>query len=529
MLQIYLILFLNILISTTLGYDLSSVLDNYIIGTPKVVCEETEVAMDIVTAKPFIGNIFVKGRAKDTSCRQSFGDSPNLKNGTSAPRGINFAVTLVVSFHPAGFITKNDKAFHLSCFYTEPEEIVTSSFEVSHLPPQELSDQMSLPSCRYSVHSTGWDGPQLSWANVGDTVFHVWECRGPEMGMLIKKCFVTDGDGDDHAVVDENGCSLDLGLIDEIIYAEDGRMRAYAKSHVFKYADSNQLFFTCQIRMCQRQMDMCQGITPPKCSGQQKETKKSKLIKQHNKDENKYRNEENEFVDIPESAQIEKVLVKESEADWSLDSGVVLEDEANREAGQEKGLEDKNKAKEGPSEENKDKKELGQNVTVKNVINEENKNFNKLEQKMEKRREKIAEEEEQENGGEEEVEANNDWSLLVKGRGRRALSSPSTSSLQNHKIEVDVASPQMLVLDNEDYARIGKSKEEKTSNLIKNFEEKNVKKENLCVGTDQLIVGILTVLGVMLTAYGAFWILEKRWKRKNVDEIFYLGGNLICR
>ncbi|CAK5084239.1 unnamed protein product [Meloidogyne enterolobii] len=89
---------------------------------------------------------------------------------------------------------------------------------------------MSLPSCRYSVHSTGWDGPQLSWANVGDT------------------CFVTDGDGDDHAVVDENGCSLDLGLIDEIIYAEDGRMRAYAKSHVFKYADSNQLFFTCQIR-----------------------------------------------------------------------------------------------------------------------------------------------------------------------------------------------------------------------------------------------------------------------------------------
>jgi len=32
----------------------------------------------------FSGNIFVKGRAKDTSCRQSFGDSPNLKNGTSA-------------------------------------------------------------------------------------------------------------------------------------------------------------------------------------------------------------------------------------------------------------------------------------------------------------------------------------------------------------------------------------------------------------------------------------------------------------
>ncbi|KAK5965381.1 ZP domain-containing protein, partial [Trichostrongylus colubriformis] len=34
---------------------------------------------------------------------------------------------------------------------------------------------------------------------------------------------------------------------------------------VFKYADSNQLYFTCQIRLCQRQMGMCQDITPPNC------------------------------------------------------------------------------------------------------------------------------------------------------------------------------------------------------------------------------------------------------------------------
>jgi hypothetical protein len=59
---------------------------------------------------------------------------------------------------------------------------------------------------------------------------------------------VTDGDGEDHAVVDEDGCSLDLGLLSEIVYTEDDTMRAHAKSQVFKYADSNQLFFTCQIR-----------------------------------------------------------------------------------------------------------------------------------------------------------------------------------------------------------------------------------------------------------------------------------------
>ncbi|VDP60689.1 unnamed protein product [Heligmosomoides polygyrus] len=37
------------------------------------------------------------------------------------------------------------------------------------------------------------------------SVYHVWECNPPDMGMLVKKCFVTDGDGEDHAVVDYDG------------------------------------------------------------------------------------------------------------------------------------------------------------------------------------------------------------------------------------------------------------------------------------------------------------------------------------
>lgn len=36
-------------------------------------------------------------------------------------------------------------------------------------------------------------------------VFHVWQCSGANMGMLVKKCFVTDGNGEDHAVVDFDG------------------------------------------------------------------------------------------------------------------------------------------------------------------------------------------------------------------------------------------------------------------------------------------------------------------------------------
>ncbi|VDO53072.1 unnamed protein product [Onchocerca flexuosa] len=85
------------------------------------------------------------------------------------------------------------------------------------------------------------------------------------MGMLVKKCFVTDGEGTDHPVLDSDGCSLDNFLLGELVY-DSTLMKAYAQSQVFKYADSNRLFFTCQIQLCQKIMNSCSGITPPKCS-----------------------------------------------------------------------------------------------------------------------------------------------------------------------------------------------------------------------------------------------------------------------
>ncbi|CAL2030416.1 hypothetical protein CAEBREN_32046 [Caenorhabditis brenneri] len=251
-------------------------IDNSIIGTPKVICAENDLALDIVTSKPFRGNIFVKGRAKDKSCRQSYANNgtnsyslPLGKCGmqrlrSANPRGVNFMVTVIVSFHPAGFITKNDRAFHVKCFYMEPDEIVTQNIDVSMIPTTELSDSMQMPKCEYSVRRDGPNGPTLTYANVGDTVFHVWECTPADMGMLVKKCFVTDGDGEDHAVVDFDGCATDPFLLSELSY-DASLMRAHASSQVFKYADSNQLYFTCQIRLCQKQMGMCQEVTPPSC------------------------------------------------------------------------------------------------------------------------------------------------------------------------------------------------------------------------------------------------------------------------
>ena len=156
----------------------------------------------------------MKGRAKDKSCRQSYANNGtayslplgkcgmqrlrsvswrgkseirNLKNQAN-PRGVNFMVTVVVSFHPSGFITKHDRAFHVKCFYMEPDEIVTQTIDVrwvqnhfffslkiwifSNIPTTELSDSMLMPKCEYSVRRDGPNGPQLTYANVGDTVEH---------------------------------------------------------------------------------------------------------------------------------------------------------------------------------------------------------------------------------------------------------------------------------------------------------------------------------------------------------------------
>ncbi|VDM96130.1 unnamed protein product [Thelazia callipaeda] len=240
-----------------------------------------------MTSKPFHGNIFVKGRAKDSSCKQSYShnnsNSYTLSLGKCGmqrlrsvnPRGINFLITVIVSFHPAGFITKNDRAFHVKCFYMEPDTVVTSALHVSPLVTTELLDELRLPTCEYSVRRDSINGPQLAFANVGETVFHVWQCSGAEMGMLVKKCFVTDGEGNDHSVLDNDGCSLDDLLLGELVY-DSSLMRAHAQSQVFKYADSNQLFFTCQIRLCQKIMGYCEEMTPPKCSKSSAETKEKR-------------------------------------------------------------------------------------------------------------------------------------------------------------------------------------------------------------------------------------------------------------
>lgn len=79
-------------------------------------------------------------------------------------------------------------------------------------------------------------------------------------GLLINNCYVTDGFGQRAEVVDARGCPIDPILITGIRYSAD-LMRAYAESHVFKFADKPGVWFFCQIQMCMKAAGMCQGIS----------------------------------------------------------------------------------------------------------------------------------------------------------------------------------------------------------------------------------------------------------------------------
>ncbi|KAI6178065.1 ZP domain-containing protein [Aphelenchoides besseyi] len=241
---------LSWLIEPTNAYDM----DNHIIGTPQVQCAENNIALDIITKKPFEGNIYVKGRAKDSQCRQSYSTNSTksyaLALGKCGMQRLRTALSLfVVSIRnlKKSLLFGDLAQYQLwSCQIQWAYQRVTTKYEEgnSKFPTK-------------SNHSISLNGPILNFVNVGESVYHIWSCS-PTSAMGI---FVTDGDGEQHLVIDENGCTSDSSLLDDIVYDKN----LFTGDLAFKYADSNQLYFTCQIRLCQKQMGMCDGVTPPKC------------------------------------------------------------------------------------------------------------------------------------------------------------------------------------------------------------------------------------------------------------------------
>ncbi len=65
--------------------------------------------------------------------------------------------------------------------------------------------------------------------------------------MIVYDCYVDDTAGDRIQLIDDNGCALDIHLLNNLEYPSD--LMAGVESHTFKYADRPNTYYNCQIRI----------------------------------------------------------------------------------------------------------------------------------------------------------------------------------------------------------------------------------------------------------------------------------------
>uniref|UniRef100_A0A0M3I5L3 ZP domain-containing protein n=1 Tax=Ascaris lumbricoides TaxID=6252 RepID=A0A0M3I5L3_ASCLU len=108
------------------------------------------------------------------------------------------------------------------------------------------------------------DGPIAMFAQLGDVVYHKWECNAEHYATKVYECYVHDGQKKKYLMVDRNGCTADDAIMSELIY-DDSTGTIYAKSHVFRIAGSNHVFFNCLLFVCPKADPKCLKETKLNC------------------------------------------------------------------------------------------------------------------------------------------------------------------------------------------------------------------------------------------------------------------------
>ncbi|VDK30497.1 unnamed protein product, partial [Gongylonema pulchrum] len=234
---------------------------------PHVTCGKEALYVSVPVESPFRGHVFVRGYYSDQKCHKDF-QSFNETSGEllmnisfencgmrrkrqTNPRGVSISSTLVVSFHPK-LITAGDRAYQIKCFYMEEQQMVHSDVKFSPMQATEMEMKLPMPNCGYRVLTNGPAGDPVRTLNVGDIVYHSWECKWESHKegiycMLLHSCSADDGHGSTQPVVDSHGCSMDEEIFPQIQYSGD--LAAGTLMKAFKFADSPNVFFQCQINL----------------------------------------------------------------------------------------------------------------------------------------------------------------------------------------------------------------------------------------------------------------------------------------
>jgi len=255
-------------------------IENKIRENPHIDCQTHNVVVRFNTDKAFQGHVYVRGHYEDDDCHKDYllnrdtGGDMNIpfdkcgmrRQRMTNPKGMAMSSTVVISFHRT-FITSVDRAYKINCFYLEADKEVKQSLEVSTISTIDLGVPVPMPTCTYQVLTGGPEGSVVQYARVGDKVFHKWSCsfEMPELYcMLVHSCNVDDGSGTLFEMIDQEGCSKDPVILDDLTYITD--LMAGTESSVFKFADKAHLYFTCQVQLSlkhEQEGDIC---VRPKCN-----------------------------------------------------------------------------------------------------------------------------------------------------------------------------------------------------------------------------------------------------------------------
>uniref|UniRef100_A0A0R3RSZ1 ZP domain-containing protein n=1 Tax=Elaeophora elaphi TaxID=1147741 RepID=A0A0R3RSZ1_9BILA len=269
----------------------ASVFDNAIQDQPEVECGQGTIAVRVRTASQKPSYIFAKGHFHKDGCYFKQTDhatfhfeqcNVNRKREVN-PRGMAYSFTVIVQLHPL-FITKVDRAYNVRCFYMEESKEVDAELQVSDLTTAMLESGHAMPQCSYTLHRDSPNGPVLRYGRVGDIVFHVWDCPSDVYAMLIHSCYILDGQGGEHQVINENGCSTDDFIIPQLTYSNE-LTRSFAGASVVNLPDRESIYFSCQVKLCFKKGDYCTNVTPPRCNDQIFVATSSKEEEKHIEDE----------------------------------------------------------------------------------------------------------------------------------------------------------------------------------------------------------------------------------------------------
>ena len=78
--------------------------------------------------------------------------------------------------------------------------------------------------------------------------------------MLVHSCTVRDGNGHSFQLIDQRGCVTDYSLMPSLIYSSQLNS-SFTLINAFKFADQMSIFFRCQITLCDKSQNGCEGIT----------------------------------------------------------------------------------------------------------------------------------------------------------------------------------------------------------------------------------------------------------------------------